>query len=539
MATSNISSVKSAPGRRTWLWALVLLAAGAAGVWQIKATQSQEAPANARSNVRTHQIVNGLLETTIRLTGVTAAENYVSLTSPQLRGSRSGMYGRSGTNFSSGVNTTLNVQSNAGKSNSLAGGSSATSALRSATSRTGASSSPQSGTSSSSSSTTGSTTSTPSTALGSDGLGSTSNTLATANPGGGGGGGGGFGGEFSLSLMTLAKSGSIVKKDDIVAEFDRQSMLSRVDDYKSSVAQTEASYRNLIAQLEVGKKAKLQEIDKAKAQVEKAKLDLKTTPVLSAMDAERLKLAFESAEASYKTLQSQLKLYEAGQLAQIRGAQIELEQGKIELRRTEANANRMIIKAPIQGLVVLQQTFRGSEFTQIQQGDQLWPGQFFMQIVDTRSMVVNATVNQVDAEKMRIGARARVRVDAYPALELAGRVISIGSLAKGGGARDSFVKELPIRIKLEQVDPRVIPDLSVSAEIIVSQEENVTVAPLAAVYRDGPRNPAYVFVLDSSGWTRREVELGRASHLNVAVRQGLKSGDVVALDRPPQPPPAP
>ncbi len=516
---SAVPSRPEKPRSRGWIWVLLLLIAGAAGLWYWRSQSTQQTEAKAsQAGIRTHQVSTTPIETSIRLTGVTAAENYISLTSPQLRGSRSGQYGRAGSTFSSGVNTGLAVTSNSGQTNAAGTKSSA---LVAATGRsTGTTAS---GTSSKSAGGTSS-------ATGSEGLGTTSGTLANAQMGAGG-----FGGEFSLSLLSINKSGSMVKKDEVVAEFDRVNMLSRVDDYKASVAQTEASYRNLLAELEVGKKAKLQEIEKARAQVEKARLDLKTIPVLSAIDSERMKLAFESADANYKTVQAQLKLYESGQQAQMKGAQIELEQGKIELRRTEANANRMIVKAPIQGLVVVQQMFRGSEFTPIQQGDQLWPGQFFMQIVDTRSMIVNATVNQVDAEKMRIGARARIRVDAYPNLELPGRVISIGSLAKGGGARASFVKELPVRIKIEQLEGRVIPDLSVSAEILVSKEENAVAVPLGAIYRDEPGGRPYVYVQQPAGWTRREVELGTASNLTVAIRQGLKPGEVVALDPPPSP----
>ena len=519
LGPSVVVSRPEKPKSRAWIWLLLLVVAGSAGIWYWRAQSAEQQSAKtASTGIRTQQIVAGTVETTVRLTGVTAAENYVSLTSPQLRGSRSG-YGRAYSTFSSGISTALSVKSNSGQSNAVGTKSAA---LVAATSRGSSGTTQSTSTSTSSTSSSG--------ATGSDGLGSTSGALASAQMGGGGGGG-----EFGLSLLSIYKSGSLVKKDEVVAEFDRVNMLSRLDDYKASVAQTEASYRNFVAELEVGKKAKLQEIDKAKAQVEKAKLDLKTIPVLSAMDAERMKLAFESADANYKTVQAQLKLFEAGQLAQIKAAQIELQQGKIELRRTEANANRMIVKAPIQGLVVVQQMFRGSEFTPIQQGDQLWPGQFFMQIVDTRSMIVNATVNQVDAEKMRIGARARVRIDAYPNLELPGRVVSIGGLAKGGGARDSFVKELPIRIKIEQVEARVIPDLSVSAEIVVSKEESAVTVPLGAVFRDEAGGRAYVYVQEPKGWTRRDVELGIASHLTVAVRQGLKPGEVVALDPPPPP----
>ena len=38
-------------------------------------------------------------------------------------------------------------------------------------------------------------------------------------------------------------------------------------------------------------------------------------------------------------------------------------------------------------------------------------------VVDPSSMVLNATVNQVDAERLRLGMKATVRIDAYPDVE--------------------------------------------------------------------------------------------------------------------------
>jgi hypothetical protein len=41
-----------------------------------------------------------------------------------------------------------------------------------------------------------------------------------------------------------------------------------------------------------------------------------------------------------------------------------------------------------------------------------------------------------------------------------------------------------------------------------------------------------VFVEASSGFEKREVELGLASNIAVAVRSGVRKGEVVALTRP-------
>lgn len=338
---------------------------------------------------------------------------------------------------------------------------------------------------------------------------------------------------FGLVLQDLAKPGSIIRKGSQVAEFDRQFMLQRLDDYRAAVTQSELNVKSLLANLEVKLRAHQQTIETARAAMDKARLDLKTIPVLSNIETEKLKLAFEAAEAKYKQLLNEVKLFETSQTSDIRNSELDLDQARAELKRAEANADKMVMKAPIDGLIVMQQTFRGSDFTPIQAGDQLMPGQFFMSIVDPSSMVVNATVNQVDIERLRIGTRARVRFDAYPDLELPARIDTVGGLPKSGGMRDTFLKELPIRLVLEKMDSRVIPDLSVSVDVILEQGEGV-IAPAGAVFRDKLGSEPFLFVQNANGWTRQPVLLGTAGNLMVAVKSGAKAGDVVALERPPE-----
>jgi multidrug efflux pump subunit AcrA (membrane-fusion protein) len=183
--------------------------------------------------------------------------------------------------------------------------------------------------------------------------------------------------------------------------------------------------------------------------------------------------------------------------------------------------------------------FRGGEFGQSQVGDPVPAGYPFMQIVDTSSMIVNALVNQVDVERLRVGQKASVRFDAFPDLTLPGRVYSIAAMPRNSfSARASFLKEIPVTIKLEAMDPRVIPDLSVSADVLVGEEDAEAIAPLSAVFQEANGKP-YAFVQTPEGWERRQVQLGRSSFTSVAIRSGLKAGEIVAEDRPNMGPAAP
>jgi multidrug efflux pump subunit AcrA (membrane-fusion protein) len=344
-----------------------------------------------------------------------------------------------------------------------------------------------------------------------------------------------MGGDFALVLMKLPNPGGRVKPGDEVAEFDRVNMLNRIDDYKDAVIQAEASIRNKQANLAVADEAHKQSVRVAKADMDKAKLDLQTLEVVSDIDAEKLKLAAEETEAHYKQLLKEIPLLKISQDADLRGNELTRDESKIELQKAISNADRMILKAPMAGIVVMQSIRRGMEYGQAQPGDQIYPGQPFMQIVDPSSMVMNATVNQVDTELLRIGMKATVRFDAYPGLELPAHVFAVGAVPVPG-RRPTFMREIPVRLKLDKMDPRVIPDLSASAEVMLDSDPGAIIAPLASIFQDGPAAKPYVFVPSVEGWQKREVELGLRNNIAVAIRSGLHQGDVVAME-PPQAPP--
>jgi HlyD family secretion protein len=353
--------------------------------------------------------------------------------------------------------------------------------------------------------------------------------------GGGGGGGGGMGGggpmnDFSLVLMTLANPGLHVKTGDVVGQFDPQMQQTRLDDYRDSVIQSQNSVRKMIANLSAVRDAHDQTVRTAKANWDKALLDLQTAPIRSAIDAEKYKLAAEQTDATYKELVHEASLVVEQQQAQIKVQQLNLDQSAIELKRAEMNVQRMTIKTPMDGIVVMQSIVRNGEFGQIREGDQVFAGQPFMQIVDPSSMVLNATVNQVDAEKLRLGMKCNVRLDAYPDIEMPGSLIGIGALSKTSTFRASYVGEIPVRIRIGKIDARVIPDLTGSAEIELNSETNTLLAPREAVFQEN--GSPVVFLQGPEGWIRKPVELGVVNFTTVAIRSGVKKGDVIALQRP-------
>ncbi|HOK45379.1 MAG TPA: hypothetical protein PLK67_05580, partial [Bryobacteraceae bacterium] len=80
--------------------------------------------------------------------------------------------------------------------------------------------------------------------------------------------------------------------------------------------------------------------------------------------------------------------------------------------------------------------------------------------------------------------------------------------------------------------PRVIPNLSVGADVILATEESEGIVPREAVFYDPESQQPYAFVKTPDGWEKRELELGLSNHIAVAVRSGLSEGDIVAAEMP-------
>jgi multidrug resistance efflux pump len=275
-----------------------------------------------------------------------------------------------------------------------------------------------------------------------------------------------------------------------------------------------------------------QKVRAAQAEVEKAALDIKTTAVRSAIDAAKLRLAYEEAEAAYKTLLKEVPFVEVSAKADLDTARLDVRESLVEERRAQANLDRMEVRAPIGGIVIISEFIHAGEKKRIQKGDQIGRGQPYMQIVDLDSIIVEARANQADVENLRLSAPARVYFDAYPGLVLPGRLQSIGPYAKSSGQRKDYVAQVPIRLTLEGQDPRVIPSLSVGADVVLASEQSEGIVPREAVFYDPEDHQPYAFVKTPDGWEKRDLELGLSNHVAVTVRSGLSQGDVVAAEMP-------
>lgn len=213
---------------------------------------------------------------------------------------------------------------------------------------------------------------------------------------------------------------------------------------RQDIAFAQSNYQRQAALMEKGFTTRAR-LDAAQNEVDKARAKLK------------------SALADVQTAKSRLSTGSAvpGENPAIANARAAHEQNILNLSRTH-------VVAPISGRI--------SQSSRLQLGQMMVSGLPSVSIVDDENSWIEANFKETDLAKMKVGQSAKISFDAYPDLELNGRVDSIGagtgsefSVLPAQNANGNWVKvtqRVPVRIRILDKSPRrMIAGLS--AEVIV------------------------------------------------------------------------
>jgi HlyD family secretion protein len=280
--------------------------------------------------------------------------------------------------------------------------------------------------------------------------------------------GNGNGNGNRLTLVKLIHNGTRVKKGDMLAEFDRNQQRDAARDAK-------AKYEDLshqVKQKEALNKSEAEkrsgEIKQAEADLAKAEIQLKKGPVLSEIDRLKNEAKAESARARVGVLQKIDRLRGEAEAAALKVLELQMQRQNVALERAESNAEKMLLKAPLDGMVALENIWRGGSVGNAQEGDQLGSGQSLLKIFDPTEMEVRTMVGEPDGAILGEGAAATVYLDAYPDAVFKAHFQAASPVATS--ALGSPIKKFTAQFRLEAMDPRLLPDLS-AAVIIVPKEK--------------------------------------------------------------------
>ena len=268
----------------------------------------------------------------------------------------------------------------------------------------------------------------------------------------------------TLTVTSLAPSGTRVHQGELIAEFDRQ---AQMQDYINKQAEyVDLSNKAAAAQAkEVADRAKDEtDIEQAESALSKAQLEMQKVELFSKIDAEKAQETLEEAKATLQQLRTTFDLRRQAAQAAIRLLEIQRDRAKQVMDHGQANAALMKIHSPIDGIVVLNTIWKEGKMGEVQEGDQVRPGITFMQVVDPSQMQVRALVNQEDFLGLRIGIPVLIHLDAYPDLAFRGKLEEMAPIGRNGDFSPK-VRTFAVVFSIEGNDARLMPDLSAAVDV--------------------------------------------------------------------------
>jgi HlyD family secretion protein len=165
----------------------------------------------------------------------------------------------------------------------------------------------------------------------------------------------------------------------------------------------------------------------------------------------------------------------------------------------------------------------------IETGAMVKERQHLFSIVDpTGPMHVNAHVHEPVIDQISPRLNARIKVDAFPGELVAGTVSEVAPLPDPFQFFRGFVKTYTTKVQIDQAPACVRPGMTAQVEILVNELENVLSVPVEAVVHYDNKDHVAVKKPDG-GFEWREVTLGLTNEQQVEVKQGIQSGELVAI----------
>lgn len=271
----------------------------------------------------------------------------------------------------------------------------------------------------------------------------------------------------------LVKDNDLVKKGDTLFVIDNSDYLVKVEEAKAALISAESSFEVAKADIgtaQAGVSVSDANIQSANGSIETAKIRLRR----ASNDFERYnnlyknhsitKQQFEQAEAAKQEAQSQLQILQDQQKAsgfqktvasartnvsnkQVLVAAANIKRAQAQLDAANLNLSYTVITASIDGQV-------GT--VDMQPGQLVQQGQAMIYIINNNETWVVANFKETQLDKMRIGQKVKLKIDAFPGTEFEGELTSFSpatgskfSLLPPDNASGNFVKtvqRLPIRI---------------------------------------------------------------------------------------------
>ena len=334
---------------------------------------------------------------------------------------------------------------------------------------------------------------------------------------------------WDTQIKDLVPEGSIVQKGDYVALLDQGRIKQLKETNEEALKKLIFNYNDEKIDSAVDLVNLRNAIDQFNYDVEDKKIEMELSVYESPAYQRMAKMAYER---SLRQLEAKHRAYQLTQKTlRIQVARFETQIADFtdkDVKYPQAFEGARIV-APNDGMIIYGRTFGRGGSRKLTVGSWVSRQNPVIATLPDLSVLVSETyVEEIYISKIKVGDSARVVIDALKHQEKTGVISNISNVGQEMTGFESKVFKVNIRIASD--NNRIKPAMTTSNEIIISKEPNVLVIPRAALFSDGPER--YVYLKEFSGVSIRKVTCGNQSDKFAVIKNGLKEGDKILLNKP-------
>lgn len=268
----------------------------------------------------------------------------------------------------------------------------------------------------------------------------------------------------------FADFNTAVKKDQVIARIDPATFELSVNRARADLDAASSA----VAVARSALAAQQAELGRIRVQLADALRDLerKKTLVaknyLSPAELDRARTLYDATSEQQKAVEAQLQV----NAAQIESAQASVKQRQALLQQAAVDLERTVIRAPVDGTVILRNIDAGQTVAASLQAPVL-----FTIAKDLRDMQVEAAIDEADVGRLRVGQSANFTVDAFPRRNFSGEIRQVRKSPQTVQNVVSYV----VVISASNSDLSLLPGMTANVRVVVDNRDSVLKVANAAL----------------------------------------------------------
>jgi HlyD family secretion protein len=334
---------------------------------------------------------------------------------------------------------------------------------------------------------------------------------------------------YRNKITGMVEHGKLVSKGDSVISLDPSNVMRFLVARENTLEMEKAVFNKLLVEHENRAKQLRSQLLQQEASYNMEKLELEKSRFDSDRNKKIQELEFQKAGISLNKIRKSItyndRIAELDRIIQA----TKIRQLENDIEDSHQALTRLILRSPNDG--ILQIEYNRSTRQLFKTGDETYPNRSLAVIPDLRRMKVKSTVNEMDIDKIRLGQKVIVRLDAFPNLEFRGDIFSIGKLSREK-SRDSNIKIFDIEVLVEENESEVLkPGMTVSCEIIYAEINDAFYVSNDCILRENGQY--YIRLVRHGNVIKTPVETGPRNNSQTVIYGDFSKGqEVLSQERP-------